>query len=192
MFNSSSLNIIKSLAKCTTYFLTETKYVNGGTIENKGFELILSYQGNAGPLKYGITLNGSTFKNKILYLPNDVVNNYGGNGTDNTILGHSITSVYGYISEGIFQNQKEVDDHAKQSGAGIGRLKYKDINNDSIINEKDQDWIGTGVPKYTYGANIDLQYKSFSLNMFFQGVTGIDIYNNSKIYTDFSSIWIEV
>ena len=80
---------------------------------------------------------------------------------------------------GIFQSQSEVDGAAKQVGAGPGRLRYEDINNDKKIDDLDRTWIGTTLPALEYGLRIDLSYKNFDFSAFGSGVagrTGFDVY----------------
>jgi hypothetical protein len=93
-------------------------------------------------------------------------------------------SQVGYIYDGIFCNQQEVDNHAVQNGAGVGRIRWKDLNGDGVINEADQDWIYSPVPDFTWGLNIYLQYKNFDFTMFWQGVQGVDVITDLKRETD--------
>jgi hypothetical protein len=118
-----------------------------------------------------------------------VLTSYPGNGQDKIILGRSINSTFGYVADGLFRSQKEVDDYADQIGKGLGRIRFKDLNNDGVIDDKDRDYIGKGDPDFTYGLNVSLSYKHFDLTFFLQGVQGIQVYNTFKTYTDFSSIW---
>ena len=90
----------------------------------------------------------------------------------------------GYVYDGIFKSQAEVDNHAVQNGAGVGRMRWKDLNKDGMINEKDQTWIFDPVPDFTWGLNINLQYKNFDLNMFWQGEQGKDVISDLKKQTD--------
>ena len=90
----------------------------------------------------------------------------------------------GYVFDGIFKSQEEVDNHAVQQGAGVGRMRFKDLNGDGMITELDQDWIYSPVPDFTYGMNIYLQYKNWDLTMFWQGVQGVDIISDLKKETD--------
>lgn len=69
----------------------------------------------------------------------------------------------------------------------MGGIKYADLDDNGIINEKDQTWIYDPVPAFSYGLNIDLTFKGFDLTMFWQGVAGVDVYNNQKFQTDFWS-----
>jgi len=98
------------------------RWENGATIENKGFEIVLGYRDKIGKLSYSILGSISSFHDEITYLPASVVRSYPGN-VEKTILGHSQTSVFGYVTDGIFQNQAEVDAHATQAGKGIGRIR---------------------------------------------------------------------
>lgn len=122
------------------------KWVNGGTIENNGFEMILGYQDWLSfdgweDVKVDASFNLSKSRNKVTALPQDVINSFGGNGQDKTILGRSINSVYGYVAEGLFQNQTEVDEHATQAGAAPGRIRWADLDGNGVINENDQDFL---------------------------------------------------
>lgn len=167
-----------------------TRTFNGGSMRNTGIEALLSYSGElSNQLSFTVTGNIATFRNKVTYLPSDVLTAYPGNGTTQTILGHSINSVYGYVVQGLFTSQDEVTSSAAQPGKGLGRLRYKDLNGDGVINADDQTYISSGNPDFAYGLNISLKYKAFSLAAFFQGVQGIQVYNTYKTYTDFSSLW---
>ena len=165
------------------------KYYNGAAMQNKGWEMLLSYKGHlSSNLFFSLTGNVASFRNKVTYLPDDVVTAYGGNGTDKTILGRPYQSIFGYVADGLFQSQKEVDAYAEQPGKGVGRIRYKDLNGDNVINYLDQDFIASPYPDFTYGLNVALKYKAFDLAFFLQGVQGIDQYNYNKTFTDFASI----
>ena len=167
-----------------------SRFANGASMQNKGLEVLVSYSGDIAPgLNLTLTGNVATYRNKITYLPDEVLTSYPGNGQDKTILGRSINSTFGYVADGIFQSQKDVDDHANQIGKGVGRIRYKDLNGDKEINDKDRDYIGKGDPDFVYGLNVALEYKHFDLSFFLQGVQGIQVYNTYKTYTDFASIW---
>lgn len=158
--------------------------VNGATMSNKGFELTLGYRGSVKDFSYAIDANASRFHDKITYLPSAVVRSYAGN-VEKTILDHSRTSFFGYVTDGIFQDQAEVDQAATQPGKGVGRIRYKDLNKDGVINALDQDWLGTELPGLTYGLNISLNYKNFGLSVFMRGVSAITVNDASKSFTDF-------
>ena len=161
---------------------------NGASMENKGFEFILSYNGSINELHYSISGNISSYQNKVTELPTNSLSAYAGNGTNKTILGRSINSLFGYVADGLFTSQAEVDAAAAQPGKGVGRIHYKDLNGDKIINADDRDYIGVGDPDFTYGLNLSVDYKKFDITAFFQGISGIDVNNGYKFLTDFSSL----
>ena len=173
--------------------------VNGGDIKNTGLEFMLNYRAKISDLTLDITGNLATLKNKVVDVPDEllvnvplssIVPNEAKTELDRSIIiGHSVNSIWGYVADGLFQNQAEVDAHAEQTGKGIGRIRYKDLNSDGVINEKDQEFIGSVDPKLTYGLNVDVEYKHFDLSLFIQGVSGISVYNGYKTYTDFASLW---
>ena len=158
----------------------QSKAVNGASKSNKGFELTLGYHSTPkGDFKYNILANFARFRDKITELPENVRPAYPGNLV-NTIIGHSQFDIFGYKTNGIFQNQGEVDAAPKQVGAGIGRLKFVDTNNDGKIDDLDRTWIGTTLPALEYGLRIDASYKNFDLSVFGSGVagkTGFDVYS---------------
>ncbi len=162
------------------------KYVNGATMSNKGFEFVLGYRGNVGPVSFSALGSVSSFHDKITYLPASVVRSYAGN-VEKTIIGHSTTSLFGYITDGIFQNAQEVDNGITQAGKGIGRLRWVDLNGDKKIDTYDQDWLGTTLPDFEYGINLDVSYKNFSLSLFGQGVSGRTVNDGTLGSSDFAS-----
>lgn len=163
-----------------------SKWYNGASTENKGIEFSLGYRGRtAFGLEYDVTGNISTNKNKVTKVPASVLNDFGGNGTFDNIIGRPYGSFYGYVADGIFKSQAELDQHAKQEGKGIGRIRYRDLNNDGVIDADDQTWIGSPFPDFTYGLNINLAYKNFDLTMYFQGVHNVDVINQLKYTSDF-------
>lgn len=148
------------------------KWINGATKENKGFEFVVGYRDQTrGGISYNIQGNLSSFRDKITELPEEVRTAYPGN-SEKSILGHSELSFFGYRTDGLFQNQGDVDKHADQIGKGVGRIRYVDLNGDNVINALDQDWIGTALPKFEYGLRVDLNYKAFDLSLFGSGIAG--------------------
>ncbi len=168
------------------------RFVNAGTVENRGLEVILGYEGNfnAGgkPVFFNISGNLATLDNKVKDLPLHIQNQFGGNGADQTIIGRNVNSVYGYVADGLFQNPREVEAHATQSGAAPGRIKFKDLNEDGVINDQDQMFFTVTSPDLLFGLNLDLAYGPFDLNVFFQGISGSEAVNGWKLFSDFTSI----
>jgi len=160
-------------------------WLNGADIDNKGFELTLNYNDKFGDL--GLNISGVFSHNSqtIVKVPDDVINNFAGNGKEDNILGRPRNSLYGYIADGLFQSQEEVDAHAKQTGAAPGRIRYRDLNNDNVINSEDRTWIGNENPALEYGVTVGLTYKNFDFSLFFNGVCGKDLnVSGWKSWTD--------
>lgn len=163
----------------------QQKTVNGASKTNRGWEFVLGYRGERiGDFAYNVQLNFAHFRDKITELPEVVRPAYPGN-LDNTIIGHSQFDIFGYKTAGLFQSQKEVDDAATQIGAGPGRIRYVDINNDKVINDLDRTWIGTTLPDLEYGIRIDANYKNFDLSIFASGVAGREGFD---VYTVFNNL----
>lgn len=160
------------------------RWYNGASVENRGWELTLNYKDSYNSFKYGVTLNLGHFKDKITYLPASVVRAYPGN-VEKTILGHSQRAIFGYVADGLFQNQEEVDKHAEQPGKDIGRIRYKDLNGDGVIDVLDQKFLGNTLPGLIYGINFSFSYKQWNLNVFLNGELDKSIYNSVKQNTDF-------
>ena len=101
-------------------------WINAGEMKNNGLELNLGYRNNIGDFSYDITANIGTYRNEITKLPETVAANgdFGGNGVK-SVIGHPMGAQVGYIYDGIFKSQEEVDNHAIQQGAGVGRMRFK-------------------------------------------------------------------
>jgi TonB-linked SusC/RagA family outer membrane protein len=162
---------------------------NGASMQDKGLELQLNYSGNIShDITFNLAGNIAGYRNKVLSLPSDVLNAYAGNGTTQTVLGRDINSEYGYVVQGIFQNQAEVNNSAAQPGKGVGRLRYEDLNHDGVIDQNDETFIGNPDPNFVYGLNTSVGYKGFNLTFFFQGSQGGLVDNTYKTLTDFTSL----
>lgn len=163
----------------------QSKAVNGASKSNKGWEFVLGYRGiTQRDLKYNILANFTHFRDKITELPENVRPAYAGNLV-NTIIGHSQFDIFGYKTDGLFQSQSEVDAAPAQVGAGPGRIRYVDINNDKRIDDLDRTWIGTTLPALEYGLRVDLTYKKFDLSLFGSGVAGRKGFD---VYTIFNNL----
>src|SRR5690606_6444292 len=130
--------------------------------------------GNSGSdFSYTVCGNIRSYRNKVDDLPESVKFTYGGNGLDDDILGRPLHSFYGFIDDGLFRTPDEVDNSAEQPGKRLGRIRYKDLNNDGRITwEHDRTWIGVSDPDFMYGFNFDARYKNLDFSMFWQGVVG--------------------
>ena len=163
-----------------------SQWVNAGAMENEGIEFSIGYRNSTeSGFVYDINANISTYRNEITELPATVAadGTFGGNGVE-SVIGHPYGAQVGYIADGIFKSQEEVDNHATQEGAAPGRIRWRDIVPDGVINEKDQTWIYNPVPDFSYGINFYFEYKNFDLSMFWQGVQGVDVISDLKKETD--------
>lgn len=163
-----------------------SQWINAGEMENKGVELNLGYRNSTtGGFRYEITGNISAYRNKITDIPATVAANgtFGGNGVY-SVIGHTFGAQAGYVADGLFRSQEEIDNHAVQEGAGLGRIRWRDLDGDGYITEKDQKWIYDPTPDFTYGLNVYLQYKDFDFSMFWQGAQGQDVISDLKKETD--------
>lgn len=164
-------------------------WLNGPSLRNWGMEFMVGYRKNfANGLGIDITANADFFRNRVTYLPSTTTGSYAHTTTENLVQSRQpYGSIVGYVAEGIFQNQSEVD-ASGQANARVGGLKYADLDNSGSITDADQTWIYNPVPKFSYGLNIALTYKNFDLSMFWQGVCDKDVYNNQKFQTDFWAV----
>ena len=170
-------------------------FINAGKIRNSGFELQTNYRSKEfeNGFSFDLGANLSFLKNEVLVLADDVEFLPGKSSNSSTrnltisrtAPGSPIAQLYGHIADGLFQSQNEVDGHAEQSGKAVGRIRYKDIDGNGIIDDDDRTIIGNPHPDFSYGLNIAAYYKKFDLSLFFQGVQGVDLYNFTRYYTDF-------
>ncbi|SHE37719.1 TonB-linked outer membrane protein, SusC/RagA family [Fodinibius roseus] len=162
---------------------------NVGEMENNGLDVQLGYHNVEGEFNWDITGLVSVVRNEVLSLdtPTAVIGAGGdvdfGGGEDltRTEAGHPIQSFYGYVVDGIFQNQQEVENAPTQSDAAPGDLKFRDLNDDGVINADDRRYIGSYIPDFSYSLNFNAYYKSFDLSLFFQGVQGNEIFDGAGI-----------
>ncbi len=197
MFNSRFYGSLDAYYKKTSDILVEmagiaamgegsSQWINAGEMNNKGIELNLGYKNDTSyGLHYEITGNISAYRNKITAIPATVAANgtFGGNGVY-SVIGHTYGAQAGYVADGLFRSQEEVDNHAIQEGAAPGRIRWRDLDGNGVIDERDQKWIFDPTPDFTYGLNVYLQYKDFDFSMFWQGAQGQDVISDLKKETD--------
>lgn len=153
-------------------------WLNTGSMRNIGWELSVGYSSpNYGDFSWNASVNVSQYKNKLLELNN--LQKFIG-GDVRLIPGEAMGVYYGYVCDGIFQNKEQVANHAIQNGAAPGRLIYRDLDGNGVINDDDRCIIGDPNPDVSVGLNLAFHYKSLSLDMFFSGDFGQDIINHMK------------
>ncbi len=149
---------------------------NAASMRNQGFEFSASYRKAEGRFHYNVSANITTLKNEVTKIGelDDPVLTY----MSKTEVGGSMGQLYGWVFDGIFQNQQEINDHAFQSAATRpGDVRFKDINGDGVINDGDRVYHGSAFPKLTGGINADFAYMGFDLAIFLQGVYGNTLLN---------------
>jgi TonB-dependent starch-binding outer membrane protein SusC len=164
--------------------------INIGSMRNQGIDFQIINRGNiTSDLKYDLTLNNSFLQNEITSIREGVDfligPGYRGITPIRNAVGQSLSSFFGYDVIGYFSSAEDVRNSPAQSGAGVGRFKYRDANGDGVITPDDRVFMGSPIPTYSGGLNIGLQYKNwdFATYTFFQ--TGNKIFNMSKWFTDF-------
>jgi TonB-linked SusC/RagA family outer membrane protein len=161
-------------------------WLNGADIDNKGFEINLDYNQKIKDVHFNIGGILSHNQNTIVKVPEQVINNFPGDGMEDNILGRSRYSLYGYVADGLFQSQEEVENHATQVGAAPGRIRYKDLNGDKTIDSKDRTWIGDENPDFEFGVTMGLEWNNFDFSLFLNGILGKDLnVSGWKSWTDF-------
>ena len=197
--NTTEMLVPAIVPVTTGYSSTQVPSVNAASMQNKGIEISLSTRNLTGALTWNTDLNISFNQNTIKSLNDSTplfVDNYGLNanfGIDQA--GHPANEFYGYVSDGIFQNQKEVDAHALQqpgtesyNRTSPGDIRFVDMNSDGVVNAGDRTYIGNPNPKFIYAMNNTFGYKNFDLDIFLQGVYGNKIFNANNIYQEGMSV----
>lgn len=153
-------------------------WLNTGDMKNTGWEVQLGYiSPKYGDFSWSGNINLSQYKNKLVTLNNR--QEFIG-GDQRLIPGQPMGVYFGYVCDGIFQNDEQVANHASQTGAAPGRLIYRDLDGNGVINEADRCIIGDPNPDLSMGINLAFKYKAFTLDMFFAGDFGFDIQNHMK------------
>ncbi|MEM9918746.1 MAG: TonB-dependent receptor [Bacteroidota bacterium] len=159
--------------------------VNSGEVLNNGIEISALYRNSFGDVSYSIGGNLTTVNNEVKSLgqnANAIITGYFGAQTHRTTIGSSIGHFYGYKTDGIYQNQGEVD-NALPDDLGTpapGDIRFVDVNNDGRITPADRTIIGSAIPSAFFGFNLGAEYKGLDVSIFFQGVTGMQVFNNAR------------
>jgi TonB-linked SusC/RagA family outer membrane protein len=158
-------------------------WMNTGEMKNNGWELTMTYRSpQYGDFSWNGTFNISQYKNELVKF-NDVVTSQGGDYR--LMVGQPMGVYYGYVTDGIFQNEDQVSNHAIQQGKGVGRLIFRDIDGNGVVDDNDRCIIGDPNPDFALGLNLDFNYKGFTLSAFFSGEFGFDIYNTTRRQLEF-------
>lgn len=201
-YNKTTNDMLYGLPVALSSGITALYETNIGSVNNKGIDLVLGYHDHAGKFSYGVNFTGSFNKNKVLNLDGvnanpilDGNNNYG-NGSFGLMINNPITitragapfgQFWGYKVQGIFKSDDEAAKHGTQLGntPHAGDLIYQDITGDGKVTADDKQVLGNPNPKFTYGASVNLAYGAFDLNLLFNGVSGVQVFNGVKAYAQF-------
>ncbi|MCL7986833.1 TonB-dependent receptor [Sphingobacterium sp. lm-10] len=157
----------------------EASFQNAASVRNRGWELSLNYNQPVNEdFRFNVALNLSDVRNEILDLKGTDYNATDGNGLNiGNYVGRPIGSYYGYLVDGIYQNDAQVAGSTTLSGqVGPGDLIYRDINGDGVFdNTNDFAYLGSNIPRFNYGLTLGANYKGFDFSAFFQGVAKVDI-----------------
>ena len=156
---------------------------NIGEMRNSGVELSLTTVNFEGAFNWTTTFNAAYNNNEILSLFNDQPVDVG--FASRIAVGQPLGAFYGWVTDGIFQNQAEIDAHATQTaGTAPGDIRFVDLNNDGVINDDDRTFIGAALPDWTGGVTSNMSYKGLSLDLFVQFALGNEIYNNNNAFAE--------
>ena len=198
--NTNDMLVPMSVPVTSGYSDVYVPSINAGKIQNKGFEVTLSTKNIIkNDFKWSSDAVFSYNKNNVESINSDTPIITASGGFNSAIglikAGYPVNVFYGYITDGIFQNQAEVDSHAVQmpgsnsaTSTAPGDIRFKDLNNDGVVNDKDRTIIGNPNPKFTFSFNNTFSYKNFDLTIFLQGSYGNDIFNANRMYTEAMSI----
>nr|MCR5003095.1 SusC/RagA family TonB-linked outer membrane protein [Bacteroidales bacterium] len=169
--------------------------INAGNMRNIGTELsVTSRNISKTDFDWSTTVIASWNKGEITALNNDVPL-YGGSlglnqSTTINAVGHPAGSFYGYVTDGIFQTESEVKYAALQveGGTAPGDIRFKDLNQDGVIDADDRTFLGNPTPSWQFSINNTVRWKNFELNFFLQGVADCEIYNVTRMNLEAMSI----
>ena len=198
--NTEDMLVPQSVPVTSGYSDIYVPYINAGEIRNRGVEVLLTTHNiNNDFFSWDTDFVFSYNENKVININSDTPLTTGSIGLNYSLAriqpGYPINVFYGYVQEGIFQTVEEVNNAAVQvpgndpaSSTSPGDIRYKDLNNDGLINDDDRTFIGNPNPDFTYSLNNTFKIGNFDLSIFLQGVYGNDIFNANRLYTENMSV----
>jgi TonB-dependent starch-binding outer membrane protein SusC len=155
-------------------------WLNCATMENRGFEVNLISNNFSGGFEWSTTATYSYNRNEAIDLAGTVI--FERIRTQDPMItqtaeGYPIAQFYGFVTDGLFRTQQEIDDHAFQNGAAIGDIRFKDLNGDGVIDDNDKAYIGNPIPMHVFGLTNNFSYKGLDISIFLQGMMGNKVFN---------------
>ncbi len=167
-YKRNTSDILVQIPLLATSGVDNAPYQNAGSVSNTGIELTLGYSNkSSAAFRYDVSVNWTHNKNVVTKVPSPIINNF-----SQTTEGHSINEWYGYVQEGIFQTQEEIEKAPTQSNASPGDIRFKDLDKNGVIDANDRTFLGFSVAPDAFGGSISLAYKGFDLVTSFYGQLG--------------------
>ena len=181
--------------------VTSNPVGNIADMENSGLELELSYRKKIGEVNFSVNGNVAYLKNQVTYVASDA-NFINGDAAfqsmgpvTRTQVGQSYNSFYGFKTAGIFQSAAEVASYTNSTGGLIqpnakpGDFRWVDTDKDGVITDKDKTFLGSNIPKYTFGLTLNFDFKGFDFMVFAQGAAGNKIFQGLRRLDIGNSNW---
>ena len=199
LFNNKFFVVMDYFVKTTTDILlpislpqivgnVQPTFVNAGQVSNRGLEMMFSYRNSSGPFKYFVNANFASLNNTVDKLHPNLPYIVG--PVSRIQPGHPINSYFGFVQEGIYQNQEEINQHLfgmSNPPQQPGDIRFKDLDGNGIINDNDRSFIGNPNPRLAYGLTFGGNYKGFDVNVLFQGVQGVERFNDLRKIIDYDT-----
>jgi len=193
--NTNDMLVPMAVPISTGYSDIDVPHVNAGKIQNKGIEFTISSRNLTGELAWSTDLTASFNKNEVISINDSIPMTVGSIGLNYNLAliesGNPMNVFYGFVTDGLFQTDEEVANSALQvpgndpfSRTSAGDIKFRDLNNDGVINDDDRTYLGNPNPDIIFSLNNTFTYKGFDLNIYLQGVYGNKIFNANRLYTE--------
>lgn len=190
--NTNDMLVPMSVPVTSGYSDEAVPNINAGKMQNMGVEVSLKSLNFKGDFQWTTTVNFAYNHNRILSLNGDVPMYFGNNIH---AVGYALSSFYGYVVDGIFQSQEEIDASAIQTVGSSkftstqpGDIRFRDLNSDGVINDDDRTILGSPMPTLTFSMNNAFAWKGFDLEIYLQGVAGNQIYNGNRAALEAMSV----
>jgi len=192
LFNKKTNGILRPVSIPGYVGVTAFPVANVADMENKGVEVELGYRKKIGQVNFSANANFAYLQNQVTYVSSDAKFINGDAGFQSmgpvtrTEVGQSYNSFYGFKTAGIFQNAADVANYKNSAGKIIqpnarpGDFRWTDVDGDGSITDKDKTYLGTSLPKYTFGFTLNADYKGFDVMVFAQGAAGNKIFQGLR------------